>query len=280
LARRHSPELGKDVEPKNLDPRKDQLSRLLNYLPAIFQELPQASAEPLPLGRFLMAFESILLGLPKSRDTECDDLLYQPGFEEILGGAVQQVNSTKLLEGIERYFDPLGPAGGGSQPGASKILDHDRAPTEFLDWLAGWVALSLRDDWTDEHKRKFIANAIRLYKLRGTKKGVMEFIQNYTGDLPVEITETVMAEFQLGVHSRIGEDTILDGGSPFFFKVTLTTSRQQLQKEKKMVEALIEMQKPAHTYFSLELKTEQLQIGKTSTIGKDTFLGSNLGSAE
>lgn len=260
------------IDPGKLDPRKGQLSRLLGYLPAIFQELPTNPADasaPLPIGRFLMAFESILLGLPKSLPAEWADLQQQPGFEEILGGAVQQGTSEKLLDGIHRYFDP-----GPDYPvDSQKVPDYNRAPSEFLTWLAGWVALTLRQDWTDDHKRKFIANAVQLYRLRGTKAGVIQFVQIYTGGPAIEISEQG-SQFQLGVHSQVGVDTILDSGTPFFFRVKMTSSDPLgFQQQKDMVNALIELQKPAHTSFQLEVQTLQLQIGVHSQIGVDTLLG-------
>lgn len=262
------------IDPAKLDPRIGQVSRLLGYLPAIFQDLPDDTANPppLPLGRFLMAFESILLGLPKSRLAEWADVQQQPGFEEILGGVFEQGSSEKLLDGIQRYFDP-GPAG---LADSRKVADYNRTPSEFLGWLAGWVALALRDDWTDDHKRNFIAKAVQLYRLRGTKAGVAQFVQTYTGGPPVEIFEQA-AEFQVGDHSRIGVDTVLGGGAPFFFRVKLTSSDPLgFKKQMDMVTALIELQKPAHTSFSLEVETLQLQIGVNSRIGVDTLLGTSL----
>lgn len=254
-----------------LDPRSGQVSRLLGYLPAVFQELPAGTTNPLPLARFLMAFESILLGLPKNRPEEWRDLQYQLGFEEILGGVLEQGTSEPLLDGIQRYFDP----GPDYLPDPRKVADYNRTPSEFLAWLAGWVALTLRDDWTDGHKRKFIANAVQLYRLRGTKAGVTQFVQTYTGGPPVEISEEG-AELQLGVHSRIGEDTIIGGGAPFFFRVKLTISDPQaLKTQEDMVTALIELQKPAHTSFTLDVETLQFQIGVNSRIGLDTLLGAS-----
>jgi hypothetical protein len=133
------------IDPQKLDPRIGQLSRLLGYLPAIFQE-PTVPASPLPVGRLLMAFESLLLGLSKNRPEEWADLQQQPGFEEILGGALQQGTAEQLLDGVQRYFDP----GAGYSSDSRKIADYNRAPSEFLAWLGGWVALALRDDWTDD----------------------------------------------------------------------------------------------------------------------------------
>lgn len=257
------------IDPGKLDPRTGQTSSLLAYLPAIFQDSGGGTSDTAPLARLLMAFESILLGLNKSRPSEFADLQWQPGLEEIVGGSLQGGTSNKLLDGIQRYFDP----GPDYSADPQKIADYNRAPPEFLAWLAGWVSLTLRDDWTTDHKRKFIAKAVQLYRLRGTKAGVTQFVQTYTGGPPIEISEQG-ADFQLGVHSRIGVDTILDSGTPFFFRVKLTISDPAaFQQQKDMVTALIELQKPAHTSFSLEVETLQFQIGVNSRIGVDTLVG-------
>jgi phage tail-like protein len=259
------------ADTSQLVPRLGQTSSLLAYLPAILQDTARGpDGEVNILGRFLLAFESILLGLTKSGSSEWTDLQYQPGFEEILGGARQLGGSDVLLAGVYRYFDP-----GPNYPAdPRKIDDYNRAPAEFLNWLAGWVSLTLRDDWTDDHKRRFIAGAIQLYRLRGTKAGIVQFVQTYTGGPAVEISEEG-AEFQLGVHSRIGVDTILDSGTPFFFRVTLRSSDPLgFEKQKEIVTAIIELQKPAHTSFSLEVETLQFQIGVNSRIGVDTLVGS------
>ena len=257
-----------DVE--KLDLRTGQVSRLLGYLPAIYQDPGRGpSGEANIAGRLLMAFESILLGLSKSGPPEWADLKYQPGLEEMIGGTGQGSASTMLLAGIHRYFDP----GPDYPTDPLKLEDYNRAPLEFLSWLAGWVSLTLREDWSPEHKRKFIANAVQLYRLRGTKAGVIQFVQTYTGGPAVEISEEG-AEFQLGVHSRVGVDTVLDSGTPFFFRVKLASSDPLgFQKQQEIVTAIIELQKPAHTSFSLEVETVQFQIGVNSRIGVDTLLG-------
>ena len=150
-------------------------------------------------------------------------------------------------------------------------FDYDR-PVQYA--LAGWVALSLRDDWSDQHKRSFIANAAQLYRLRGTKAGVLQFLKIYVGDNNTRIDLSELTDrFQIGVHSRVGVDTILDGGSPFFFRVKAVLGIQDLQKQMDILNSLIDLQKPAHTHFELTPITVRFQIGMTSRIGVDTLLG-------
>jgi len=205
------------IDPTKIDPRTGQSSRLLGYLPAIFQDPGDGtSSHPNFMGRLLMAFESIFLGLGKSTPDEWKDLKQQAGLEEILGGAFDRTSGKKLLDGIQRYFEP-GPKLADPDPRLPD--DYNRAPAEFLSWLAGWVSLTLRQDWDDSRKRDFIARAVQLYRLRGTRNGVAQFVQVFTG-LPVDISQQ-SAGFQLGVHSTLGVDTILDSGEPFFFTVKL-----------------------------------------------------------
>jgi phage tail-like protein len=260
------------IDSSKIDRRDGQTSRLFGYLPAIFQDSGDSTTGvPNPLGRLLMAFESIFLGLSKSYESEWADLQQQPGFEEILGGAVNQSSRKILLEGIQRYFDP-GPTV--ADPNPKLPDDYNRAPADFLSWLAGWVSLTLRQDWDDARKRDFIARAVQLYRLRGTKDGVAKFVQVYTV-LPVEISEQ-SAGFQLGVHSQIGVDTLLNGGAPFFFRVKLRLPKPDpalLGQEENIARAIIDLQKPAHTTYSLEIETPQFQIGVQSTVGVDTLLG-------
>jgi len=219
-----------------IDP--NQVSSLLNYLPAVFQEDREAR-KPNFLGRFLLAFEKILLGLKDEN---------HPGLEEVIAS-------------LYRYFEP------GAQP-------EENAPKDFLPWLAGWLALTLREDWGEGRQRSLIAKASELYRLRGTKRGVIEFLTIYT-ERSVRIDE-FNVPFQIGVHSTIGEDTHLNGGTPFFFHVQVQLSKADesvINEKREVAKAIVELQKPAHTYFTLEVKAPTFQINVHSTVGEDTLLG-------
>src|SRR5262245_23723017 len=91
----------------------NKVSSLLDSLPANFQE-GRSFGAPNFLGRFLLGFEKLLLGLGDPG---------QPGLEETVAT-------------LFRYFEP-----------GAQLADGQRAPREFLNWLAGWVALTLRRDF-------------------------------------------------------------------------------------------------------------------------------------
>ncbi len=230
-----------------------QNSRYLDYLPGIYQEDLQADGTNF-LGRFLLAFEKVLTGLG-DRD--------EPGLEEILDGITEPISGALRLAGVHRYFDP-GP----------HLPDHERAPSEFLEWLVGWVALSLRADLDELRQRDFIARAVSLYRLRGTKQGLEAFVRIYTR-LGVTIDE-MGTSFRLGVHSTIGVNTLLDGGAPHFFRVLVrlpSPDPEEIRQQREVITAIIDMEKPAHTHYVLEVETPTLELGVRSTIGVDTLLG-------
>jgi phage tail-like protein len=156
-------------------------SQLLQYLPAIYTEALEESPF---LDAYLQAFEQVLLGRPDATHLPAE------GLEQTIAG-------------LDRFVDPA------------------RAPEEFLPWLAGWVALSLRADLSPKQQREFIANMVQLYRRRGTKASLQRLLQIFTTLTPTITEEATRPEFQLGVHSTIGQDTYLSGGRPHRFQVTI-----------------------------------------------------------
>ncbi len=235
---------------------KASASSYLEYLPAIYQ-LAADSNRVAFLGKFLLAFETILSGFNKldkeTRDKEFDDISFSnlEGLEE-------------KVDKIHTYFDP------------------GQTPPEFLRWLAGWLALNLRDDWDEKNKRDIVRNIAALCRKRGTLQGIYEAIQTFTKAnlkwnkaLEVDVDE-LDTPFQIGIHSTVGKDTWLGGGPPHFFRVTVDLNSRDpdlIRRHHEVIAGIIDLEKPAHTCYELELKTPTMIVGKISTVGKDTLLG-------
>jgi phage tail-like protein len=200
--------------------------RLTALLPAIYREQPF-------LGRYLAAFEQVLLGLEKT------------------------------IDGFATLFDP------------------QETRSEFLPWLASWTALTLRADLDLAVQRNFTSNIIRLYRRRGTKANLEELLELFTRGVAT-VGETA-AEFQIGVHSTIAVNTNLGGGPPHFFRVTIRLAKGEPAQQLRQVaiaRELIELEKPAHTDYTLDVVFPTMQIGKSSTLGVDTILGTGTDDPE
>ncbi|MFK0735478.1 MAG: phage tail protein [Gloeotrichia echinulata GP01] len=162
---------------------------LIDYLPAIYQEDPF-------VGQFLLAFQKVLLGVDDTVPILKDDIKFQP--------------LEQAIASIATLFDPKS------------------TPKEFLNWLAGWVALSLRDDWEQEAQRRFISRIVSLYKQRGTKAGMTEMLKTYTG-MGVEVKDDFQPTLQIGVTSTVGKDTWISEGLPHYFTVKITLQKRLLR---------------------------------------------------
>ena len=98
--------------------------------------------------------------------------LYQEdAFAQRLTGALDEVLAPifSSLDTLHAYLDPA------------------LAPDDFLDWLAGWVGVTLDETWPIERRRQLVADATQLYRSRGTVAGLAAQVAIYTGgDVAVE----------------------------------------------------------------------------------------------
>jgi phage tail-like protein len=87
------------------------------------------------------------------------------GLDQVLAAAVGSLDS------VDAYIDPA------------------LAPPDFLVWLAGWVGLLIDETWPEEQQRRFVTEAVDLYRWRGTIRGLAGLVKIYVGIEP-EIAET------------------------------------------------------------------------------------------
>jgi phage tail-like protein len=190
-------------------------SDYVQYLPAILQ------ADPF-LQRFLLAFEQILTGTPTPAG-QC------PGIVE----KKSSVGLEAVLDEIQTYFNP------------------QKTPAEFLPWLAGWVALSLRDDWEEATKRTFLQRIVPLYQLRGTRLGLECILSLYLESLGFSDKAIKVQIFEAADYPA------------HFFQVQLTlpkTEQPKYWQQVRIARAIIEQEKPAHTYYALRILTPTMRL--------------------
>jgi len=222
-------------------------SELIHYLPAIFQE-------NLDLDQFLLAFERILLGgtnLPL--DPPDSDIAKYKGLEE-------------AISNLATYFDP------------------QATREDFLPWLSSWVALILPNDWSQEERRRIISGVVPSYQQRGTKDGLIGVLLNYSG-IPESESEDVKSvevqefeqPFTVGIQSTVGIDTMVGEGPPHYFvvRIFLPVSELNSDRRKQIVHAIIDQEKPAHTYYNLIIEYPTMRVGILGQceVGVSTVLG-------
>jgi len=233
-------------------------NELFKYLPDIYksQDVFDIGKTNNTFDKFLSAFEKVLLG--RKDDVNIIDEKTVIGLEE-------------QIAQVYDYFDPL------------------KATDDFLSWLAGWTALSLRADLPQEKEQTFIANIISHYNKRGTK-GNLEALLKIFLDAEVIITEPsfIVGKVKVGNNSYIGENPhffVVEMAFPDFLKLNTVTQeaitdtsehKQRVQKFKQktaIARFVIELEKPAHTHYQLKIKYPGTFKVGTSRLGKNSFLG-------
>jgi phage tail P2-like protein len=171
--------------------------------------------------RFLWAFEQILTGRNLFPENN-------PGIIEHSSSNPPGIEA--VIDSIHTYFNP------------------DLTPEEFLPWLASWVALSLRDDWKTPTKRKFIKQIVPLYRLRGTQEGLREVLSLYLKSVKLPENVTIYEEDYFPDH---------------YFQVELRLPRLESSRywqQVRIARAIIDQEKPAHTYYGLKIQVPSMQI--------------------
>ncbi len=90
---------------------------------------------------------------------------WMSAFDEVLAPCVSTIDN------IEHYFDP------------------ELAPGDFVEMLAAWVGVELDETWSEESRRSLVAEAVSLYRQRGTVAGLKRHVAIYAGVEP-EIEES------------------------------------------------------------------------------------------
>lgn len=239
----------------------EEYSKYTQYLPRIFQKGNTQTDDTYFLGRFLKAFEQILAGGTERQETF--------GIEE-------------LLDRFDKYLDPA------------------LAPPQFMQWLAGWVALELEDAaefyGTEDREQKdslptqllpleqtrstinrdMISAIVQLYKKRGTCNGLLEYLQLYAGDETTISIDEFQETARIGNSREIGQNTMVGGSSPCFFSVNAIIpahSRSMLNNKVALMRRVVESEKPFYANYKLNVEIPSMRIGIYSKVGRDTLVG-------
>jgi len=130
-------------------------------------------------------------------------------------------------------------------------LDPRLTPESLLPWMASWVGITIDPTLPMARRRELVGAAAELYRWRGTRRGLAEYLRICTGIKP-EITEHI-AGMRLDPDTRLGEGTQLgSSGEGHYFMVTVRVP-PDAHVDEKLVRAVIDSQKPAHTVYTLQI---------------------------
>jgi len=213
-------------------------------------------------------------------------------FEELEGEIEGQPGGT--VGGIPDLFSPA------TTPPAELAHLAPGSELDFLQYLASWTALPLRGEKDVPFNRALFDAMLPLIARRGTLPGLDALLRAWLrGDLldasppPLILTDLtrafndVDAVLQLGETATLGVDTVLGEGPPFYFVADLVTDPSVLElrnpagldRFQRAARALLEAERPAHTYYQLRVRAHTMQLAPPGQTTIDGSPGAQIGES-
>jgi phage tail-like protein len=142
------------------------------------------------------------------------------GFDAVLA-PIQAV-----VDDLDAYVDPL------------------TAPPDLLEWVGTWMGLRVNRRWPVQRRREFVARALSVYLWRGTKRGIEEAVELYTGVRP-DVTDSG------GVSASPEPLGDMPGSRQRSVAVVVRTSDPTIDAD--LVDRIVADVKPAHVTHTVKL---------------------------
>ncbi|WP_019503911.1 phage tail protein [Pleurocapsa sp. PCC 7319] len=136
-----------------------------------------------------------------------------------------------------------------------RYFDAEVVPSNFLPWLASWMAIAVDENWTDSQLRQLIQKAPYLYRQRGTREGIAATVEILTGSPPL-----IVESFQQTDREESNQN------NPFRFWVLLAPADLD-NKGLQSIQRQIEAEKPAHTEAVLKVLPPWTALNRQSYLG-------------
>lgn len=143
-------------------------------------------------------------------------------------------------------------------------LQPATTPEAMLPWLACWVGLVLDENWPLARRRELVGRAAELYRWRGTRRGLRDYLQIFAGATPMIVEPGQEPDNPLPAGAR--RVTPADGErpaglvapsaadsrplAPLCFRVIVPT-RETEPAALDRLHQIVAAEKPAHTSYSL-----------------------------
>lgn len=112
------------------------------------------------------------------------------------------------------------------------LLDPDKCPAEFLPLLAAILGFEFPFDMPEDIQRRFIKNAAKLYRIKGTRASLQYLISELMGFQAILTSEDVI-------------------NKTFVVDITASGDDPHLELKQKKIVQLLEMYKPVGSRFSI-----------------------------
>lgn len=137
-------------------------------------------------------------------------------------------------------------------------FDPGTTPQSFLPWLASWVGLVLNERWPEARRRQLIKSVVELYRWRGTKRGLSEYLRIYTGIMPRIIEHAPATQLETNTNPGTTKMRGPEEQAHCFAVILEVPDVSTIDAD--VVRSIIESEKPAHTTYILQINEQWFKI--------------------
>ena len=153
----------------------------------------------------------------------------------------------------------------------ARRFDPDVVGGAYLEWLAGWLDVEDGYLWPEEKLRVLVRRGMELYRIRGSRRYVVEMVKLYTGREPWVVEHSQVEPF-LTDTGRAALLRELYGESPYMVTMILDGSALDSNDAYKALLRIIDNAKPAWVEVNLVVLTPYLFLDQYSYLGINSTL--------
>lgn len=279
----------------------------IQFLPAVYRQ-PDPAGSAAFLETYLEIFQQITGRRLAPSSDDPPDTVVRKGLADIVDvlPSLFYPRLSFLFPGDDAFIPPLNPANPPNQNYFAEKLnelndyfgvanppqdgDWQAAVTaavslwlsQLLAWQAAWIDLDPDDSWSLDKQRQTLATILPVFRQRGTAAGLKQLLQLFVGD-DIEVLDAVTAPpMTVGRNTALKSayqagDAVVGGVRPFAFVVQLTVATYDMtspvvERTVAAIRALVDAERPAHTNYTVEVKTRPVKLGVYSRVGVDFLL--------
>lgn len=153
-------------------------------------------------------------------------------------------------------------------------FDTDRTTKDFLNWIADWLSIKDASIWGEKRLRQLIKEAVKIYKIKGTKRAVAKVVQEYAGIEPIIVEQFDVKDNMYYDKQRTVVENLF-GNNGYVFTVMI--SANYVKDTESYIELLriINGVKPVDSICNLVVLNDQIYLDYHCYMGINSFITKN-----
>ncbi len=151
----------------------------------------------------------------------------------------------------------------------------DLTPERMLLWLSGWLGIEDAVLFEGPRLRTLMAEAMSLYRMRGTRACLSRIVEIYCGERPYIVESSRAAEHLSG--AALEHFARLYGANPYRFTVILSGARITGSRKYKELLGVLRAWAPAHTEVALVALKSNIFLDQYAYLGINSHLNATMG---